>query len=169
MRAAPPGVRKAAVVAPSSRRLSGDEGVACILTSLETGRTFVSSAPRAEPPSGDANCRQIWACQKRVRHDDWYVLDPSMGPMSLRIRTDLPFTVTGSLTGHAFVARELTRQGVVFKQEAQAILAVADLAALEAAAARRRPRLLEERERSWVRQLAPTGGSNGSARPAATA
>ena len=56
----------------------------------------------------------------------------------------------------AFVARELTRQGVAFTQEDNAIVAVADPAALEAAAARLTPRLLEQRCEHWTRQLAPT-------------
>lgn len=153
---APKGVRKAEVVAPHYRRLGGDEGVACILTSMEQGRTFVSYTPRAEPPSGDPTYRYIQACRKRFLHYYCYVLDPIMGPMSLRIGTYLPFTVTCYLNGHAFVARELTRQGVAFKQEDNAILAVADLPALEAAAARLSPRLLEERCKYWVRQLAPS-------------
>ena len=47
--AAPRGVRKEELVEPYSRRLRGTEGVACVLTSLEQGRTFVSypAAPQA--------------------------------------------------------------------------------------------------------------------------
>jgi len=152
---APKGVRKETVVAPYYRRLKGEEGVACILTSLEQGRTFVSYEPRYPPPSGDPNYRQIRTCRKRFLHYYCYVLDPVLGPMSLRIGTFLPFTVTCYLNGHAFVARELTRQGVAFTQDDNAILAVADLAALEVAAARLTPRLLEQRCDYWVRQLAP--------------
>ena len=155
--AAPKGVRKEEVVAPYYRRLRGEEeGVACILTSLEQPRTFVSYTPRYEPPSGDPNYRQIRVCRKRFLHYYCYVLDPIMGPMSVRIGTYLPFTVACYLNGHAFVARELTRQGVAFTQDDNAILAVADLGALEAAAARLTPRLLEQRCAYWVRQLAPT-------------
>jgi hypothetical protein len=154
--AAPKGVRKETVVAPYYRRLKGEEGVACILTSLEQGRTFVSYTPRYEPPSGDPNYRQIRPCRKRFLHYYCYVLDPVLGPMSLRIGTYLPFTVSCYLNGHAFVARELTRQGVGFTQDDNAIVAVADLTALEPAAARLTPGLLEQRCGYWVRQLAPT-------------
>ena len=153
---APKGVRKEEVVAPYYRRLKGEAGVACILTSLEQARTFVSYTPRYEPPSGDPNYRRIRACRKRFLHYYCYVLDPIMGPMSVRIGTYLPFTVACYLNGHAFVARELTRQGVAFTQEDNAIVAVADPAALEAAAARLTPRLLEQRCEHWTRQLAPT-------------
>ena len=44
--AAPRGVRKEELVEPYYRRLKGDQGVACVLTSLEQGRTFVSYVPR---------------------------------------------------------------------------------------------------------------------------
>jgi hypothetical protein len=35
--------------------LKGAEGVACVLTSMEQGRTFVSYVPTRKPASGDAN------------------------------------------------------------------------------------------------------------------
>jgi hypothetical protein len=163
--AAPKGARKEAVVAPYYERLTGEAGVACILTSLEQGRTFVSYEPRYPPPSGDPTYRQIRACRKRFLHCYCYVLDPIMGPMSVRIGTFLPFTVACYLNGHAFVARELARQGVAFTRDDNAILAVADPAALEAAAARLTPRLLEQRCDYWVRRLAPTFGAAERAAP----
>ena len=47
-------------------------GVACLLTSLEQGRTFVSYPLHRKPPSGDANYRLIKACRKRFLHYYWY-------------------------------------------------------------------------------------------------
>ena len=49
--APPKGVRKEDVVQPYYRQLKGAEGVACVLTSLEQGRTFVSYTPRYTPTS----------------------------------------------------------------------------------------------------------------------
>ena len=67
--AAPRGVRKEELVAPYYRRLKGAaEGVACVLTSMEQGRTFVSYVPRWKVPSGDANYRFIKACRKQFLH-----------------------------------------------------------------------------------------------------
>src|SRR5881296_3782576 len=73
---APRGVRKEELVEPYYRRLKGAEGVACVLTSLEQGRTFVSYTPQWTPPSGDANYRLVKACRKRFLHYYWYVWDP---------------------------------------------------------------------------------------------
>jgi hypothetical protein len=152
---APKGERKEDVVAPYYRRLKGEEGVACILSSTEQGRTFVSYTPRYPPSSGDANYRLIHAARKRFLHYYFYVLDPVLGPMSLRVGTFLPFTLACFLNGHSFVAQELTREGVGFRKDDNAILAVDDLAALEAAAAGLTPRLIEQRCDHWVRHLAP--------------
>jgi hypothetical protein len=59
------------------------------------------------------------------------------------------------INGHSFLARELTRVGVGFRKDDNAFLAVDDLAALEGAAARLTPRLIEQRCGYWVRHLAP--------------
>lgn len=90
--AAPPkGVRKEDFVQPFYRGLQGAEGIACILTSMEQGRTFVSYTPRFKTPSGDPNYRFLKACRKQFLHYYWYVLDPIMGPMSLRVATYFSF------------------------------------------------------------------------------
>jgi len=70
--AAPSGMRKEKLVEPYYRRLKGAQGVACVLTSMEQSRTFVSYLPRRKPPSGDANYRLIKACRKRFLHFYWY-------------------------------------------------------------------------------------------------
>ena len=70
--AAPKGVRKEELVEPYYRQLKGAAGVACVLTSLEQGRTFVSYTPRRVPASGDGNYRLIKACRKRFLHYYWY-------------------------------------------------------------------------------------------------
>jgi hypothetical protein len=154
--AAPKGVRKEEVVRPYYRRLEGAEGIACVLTSLEQGRTFVSYTPRAAVASRDPNYRRISVSpNQRFLHYYFYVLDPVMGPMSLRVGTYLPFTVRCYLNGHSFLAQELTRAGVAFRKEENAFLAVADPVALQAAADRLTPQVLEQRCRFWTERLAP--------------
>ncbi len=153
--APPKGVRKEDVVQPFYRRLKGAEGVACVLTSLEQGRTFVSYTPRWTPASGDGNYRLIKACRKRFLHYYWYVLDPIMGPMSIRVASYFPFNVTCYLNGHSFVAQELMRAGVRFRKADNAFLGVADVAALQAAADRLSAALLQRRCAYWVRRLVP--------------
>src|SRR6266567_3344209 len=64
--AAPSGVRKEKLVEPYYRRLKGAQGVACVLTSMEQSRTFMSYTPRRTPPSGDGNYRLIKACRQAL-------------------------------------------------------------------------------------------------------
>jgi hypothetical protein len=153
--APPKGVRKEDFVQPFYRRLKGDQGIACVLTSLEQGRTFVSYTPHRKPPSGDANYRFIKACRKRFLHLYWYVLDPVLGPMSVRVASYFPFNVTCYLNGHSFVAQELKRAGVRFRKADNAFLGVADVGALQTAADRLTPAVLERRCNYWVRRLVP--------------
>ncbi len=149
------GTRKEDVVQPFYRRVKGEPGIACVLTSMEQGRTFVSYTPRSRPPGGDANYRFIKACRKQFLHYYWYVLDPVMGPMSVRVATYFPFNVTCYFNGHWFVAQALARAGIRFRTADNAFLAVADVTGLQAAADRLSPAILERRTAYWVRRLVP--------------
>jgi hypothetical protein len=152
---APREARKEDVVAPYYARFKATAGVVVILTSTEQGRTFVSYTPRYPPPSGDPDYRRISACRKRFLHYYFYLLDPILGPMSLRVGTFLPFTLAVFLNGHSFLAQELTRQGIGFRQDDNTFLAVADVAALVAASERLTPQLIAQRCDYWARRLAP--------------
>ena len=57
-----------------------------------------------------------------------------MGPMSLRMATYLPFTITAYVNGHHFVGERLRQAGVALYQQDNAILSVADPVALQTAA-----------------------------------
>ena len=153
--AAPKGVRKEEVVRPYYGKLGPQEGVACVLTSLETTRTFISYTPQRTPRSGDENYRRIETGRKRFLHLYWYVWDPVMGPMSLRVATYLPFTVTCYLNGHHFVSERLRQAGVALYQRDNAILSVADPVALQAAADALTPSVLQARCDYWAAKLAP--------------
>ena len=76
--------------------------------------------------------------------------------MSIRVATYFPFNVTCYLNGHSFVAQELTRAGVRFRKADNAFIGVADVAALQAAADRLSPAVLQRRCAYWVRRLVPT-------------
>src|ERR1700694_3641686 len=153
--AAPKGGRKEELVEPYYRRLKCASGVACVLTSMEQGSTFVSYTPDRKPPSGDANYRFIKACRKRFLHYYWYVLDPIMGPMSVRVASYFAFNVECYMNGHSFVAQELTRAEIPFRKADNAFLGVADVAALQTAAQRLNAALVEQRCTDCVRRLVP--------------
>jgi hypothetical protein len=153
---APKGVRKEELVRPYYGRLGPHEGIACVLTSLETSRTFISYTPQRTPRSGDETYRRIETGRKRFLHLYWYVWDPVMGPMSLRVATYLPFTVTAYLNGHHFVSERLRGTGVSLYQQDNAILRVNDPDALQVAANALTPAVLQERCDYWTAKLAPS-------------
>ena len=154
--AAPKGVRKEELVRPYYGKLGPHEGIACVLTSLETTRTFISYAPQRTPRSGDENDRRIETGRKRFLHLYGYVWDPVMGPMSLRVSTYLPFTITAYLNGHHFVSERLRQAGVALYQQDNAILRVADPVALQAAADALTPAVLQERCDYGAAKVAPS-------------
>jgi hypothetical protein len=153
---APKGVRKEELVRPYYGKLGPQEGIACVLTSLENNRTFISYAPQRTPRSGDETYRRIETGRKRFQHLYWYVWDPVMGPMSLRVSTYLPFTVTAYLNGHHFVSQHLRGTDVTLVQRDNAILGVSDPVALQAAADALTPAVLQERCDYWAAKLAPS-------------
>lgn len=151
--AAPKGVRKEDFVQPYYRRLGQDEGVACILTSMEQSRTFVSYVPRFK--TADSCYRIIKSCWKRFQHLYFYVFDRVMGPMCLCVGTYLPFGVQIYLNGHSFVARQLTLRGVHFGKHDNALLWVEDVDALRDVVASLTPELIAQSCTRWIRTLAP--------------
>jgi hypothetical protein len=75
--------------------------------------------------------------------------------MSVRVASYFPFNVTCYLNGHSFVAQELRRDGVRFHKADNAFLAVGDVPALQTAADRLTPALLQRRCNYWVRRVLP--------------
>jgi hypothetical protein len=94
-------------------------------------------------------------CRKRFLHYYWYVLDPVLGPMSIRVASYFPFNVTLYCNGHEFVAQELRRAGVGFRKADNAFLTVEDVATLQAAADHLSAAILERRSAYWARRLVP--------------
>ena len=151
---APKGVRKEDLVQPYYRRLGKLEGIACVLTSMEQSRTFVSYLPRYK--TLDPCYRIIKSCFKRFQHLYFYVFDRVMGPMALCVATYLPFGVQLYLNGHNFLAQQLTLRGVRFGKHDNALLWVDDVEALREVVDSLTPELLEQRAMYWTRRLAPS-------------
>jgi hypothetical protein len=151
--AAPKRARKEDLVQPYYRRLGEREGVACILTSMEQGSTFVSYVPRFQTP--DPTYRIIKRCRKLFQHLYFYVFDCVMGPMGISVGTYLPFALQFYVNGHSFVAQRLTAMGVHFRKYDNAVLSVESVSALRSAVADLTPELIEQRCRFWSDKLAP--------------
>lgn len=153
---APKGVRKDEFVVPYYRRFRREEGVVVILKSMEQAATFVSYEPRFRPPSGDDYRRIKRASAKLFLHYYFYIMDPVMGPMSLRVGTYLPFTLGCYMNGRSYLAQQLRREGVRFRKQENAILSCAEPQALCRLAETLDERLLRQRADYWAFRLAPS-------------
>ena len=142
-------------VRPFLRRMErqNQHGVYCIIPSMEMGNTFYSQMPKY--PTADPNYRIIQRRWSRYLHYYFYIRDPVLGPFAMCVGTYLPFLTTYYLNGHHFMEIELRRQGVQFRKDDNAFLATSDPVALQKAADRLSPEIIEKRLNYWTWLLAP--------------
>lgn len=149
------GVRKEDFVLPYQQRMvrRNQFGVYFILKSMEVGPSFRSAAPRF--PVEDPDYRIIARQRCRYTHYYFYIRDEVLGPMSLCVGSFLPFQITYYLNGHHYIERELLRRKVEFRKNDNAFLAVADPAALQAAADRLTADVIQRRLDYWTLIVGP--------------
>jgi hypothetical protein len=75
--------------------------------------------------------------------------------MVLRVASFFPFHTTYYINGHSFMEKELLRQGITFRKNDNAFLAVSDPQALQAAADRLSPEIIRNRLEYWTLVLGP--------------
>lgn len=148
-------VRKEDYLRPSLRRMEKQNryGVYFILKSMEQGATFRSTVPKY--PTADPHYRILARQRSRFTHYYFYLRDAVLGPMVMRVASFFPFQTTYYLNGHHFIENQLNRQGVRFRKNDNAFLAVADPQALQAAADRLTPEVIRERLEYWTLVLGP--------------
>ena len=149
------GVRKEDHVLPGLHRIARRDayGVYFIFKSMEQGPTYRVSLPKY--PSKDPHYRILAHQRSRFTHDYFYIRDEALGPMVLRVASFFPFQTTYYLNGHSFIEQELKRAGIGFRKHDNAFLAVADPAALQAAADRLSPDIIRRRLDYWTLILGP--------------
>jgi len=149
------GVRKKDYLRLPLRRMRkrNQYGVYFILKSMEQGSTFRSSAPKY--PTTDPHYRILARQRSRFTHYYFYLRDPVLGPMVMRVASFFPFHTTYCLNGHSFIENELNRQGISFRKNDNAFLAVVDPEALQAAADRFTPEVIRQRLEYWTLVLGP--------------
>src|ERR1700694_2217199 len=149
------GVRKEDHVLPWLRRMARRNayGVYFIFKSLEQGPTFRVSLPKY--PTKDPHYRILAHQRSRFTHYYFYIRDEVLGPMVVLVASFFPFRTTYYLNGHSCIEQELTRAGISFRKHDNAFLAVADTAALQAAADRLSPDIVRRRLDYWTLILGP--------------
>jgi hypothetical protein len=130
--------------------------VVVILKSMEQAPTFISYEPRFEPPSGKDYRIIKRAAAKQYLHYYFYIVDPVMGPMSLRVGSYLPFSLGCWMNGHSYLAQKLKQHGVRFRKEDNAILGCDDPKALQRLADSLDERIIQQRANYWAWRLTPS-------------
>ena len=148
-------VRKKDELAPLRTRMQreGRTGVYYVLKSMEQGPSFRIVKPKF--PVDDPTWRIVAAQRSRYTHLYFYLIDEVLGPFAMRIGAYLPFYATYYLNGHDIIAPMLTAEGVPFRMKENAFVSVVDPSALQAAADRIDPRLIQERLDYWTFMLGP--------------
>src|SRR5690348_9630178 len=149
------GVRKEDQVLPWLRRMrkKGAYGVYFIFKSMEQGPTFRISVPKY--PTKDPNHRILAPQRSRFTHYYFYIYDEVLGPIVMRVASFLPFQATYYLNGHSFIEQELKKAQVAFRKNDNAFLAIDDVAALQAAADRLSPQIIQKQLDYWTLILGP--------------
>ena len=149
------GLRKEDYVLPALHRMERRNafGVYFIFRSMEQGRTFRISTPKF--PTQDPNYRILAHQRSRFTHYYFYIRDPVLGPIIVRVASFFPFHATYWLNGHSFMERELTQAGIGFHKNDNAFLAVDDVSALQAAADRLSPEIIRKQLDYWTLILGP--------------
>ncbi len=150
------GLKREDYVRPYCQRMERRKryGPYFIFKSLEQGPKFRVVVPKF--PTGDPHYRIIKRTRSRYTHYYFYIRDDVLGPMILCVGSFLPFQTTYYLNGHHYIAGELQRAGIKFRRDDNAFLAIDDLHALQAAAARLSPAIIRKRLDYWTRVLGPT-------------
>jgi len=139
------GMSKEDAVRPYLRRMEmrNQQGVYCIFTGMEMGSTFSSRMPQF--PTDDPDYRIIRRVPSRFLHYYFYIRDPVIGPLAMCVGTYLPFQTTYYLNGHNFIEIELRQRRVDFLKNDNAFLSISDPKALQEAANRLSPSIIEKR------------------------
>jgi hypothetical protein len=142
----PAGVRREEFVAPYYRALGGQPGVAVLLRCREKARVAVSYPKRA------CHLEMAW---RFVNLYYLYVQDAALGRLWLRLCPYFPFNAQFCVNGHEWLAGQLRREGIGFRQDDNAFLACDDPGRLQALADAFGPEHLTAALDPYLRQWVP--------------
>jgi hypothetical protein len=150
-------VRKEDFVQPWLKRMERANrfGVYFIFQALEQGWTYRPARLVSRGPGGPENYPILCRHRARYRYFYFYLRDETLGPMIVRMGTFIPFEASYYLNGHSFVEQELRKQGVGFRKDDNAFVAVDDAEALQKAADSLSGEVIQKRLNYWTVMLGP--------------
>jgi hypothetical protein len=146
---------KEALVAGKLRTRGALPGLVCVLSAMETCRTF-------KPRKGAAgNPAWLKATSGRCLHYYFYFNDADLGLIYVRVPTWLPLRLQFYLNGHSWLARRLAKEGIGCRCEDNALVEVEDWAKAQAMAIELPLQWLEHKLRELARLCCPPAGRFG--------
>lgn len=108
-----------------ARRDGIEEGLICVLTSVEPCRSFELG------PNAQTKHLELRYVPSKCLHQYLYFVDRKFGFGHLRLQTWFPFTIHVCVNGREWMCRELARRGIGFVRRQNCVVAVDDLAAAQ--------------------------------------
>jgi len=116
------------------------EGLVCVFSVLEPCTSFGVQGNR------QSQKLEVVRRRRKCLHFYFYILDPELGFMHVRVQSWFPFEVQVYINGHEWLALEMDRQGIGYERYDNCFLRIDNVAAVQALcerfAHRRWPRVL---------------------------
>lgn len=96
------------------------EGLVCVLTAVEPCHTYTVG------PNREAKKLELRSLAGKCLHQYFYLIDPRLGWLNVRLQTWFPFTVQIVINGREWLAQQLLRKGIDFERRENCFVDVAD-------------------------------------------
>lgn len=114
------GTRKEEIAREIAARDHIESGLICVLTCVEPCYSFEVG------PNREQKRLELRYGSSKCRHDYFYVQDPQLGLVHLRLQTWFPFTWHVCLNGREWLARQMTEAGLSYRQQDNCFVQVED-------------------------------------------
>jgi hypothetical protein len=118
-------IRKEDIAKDIARSDGITSGLVCVLTAVEPCKTFTVG------PNRDTKLLDLRSFTGKCLHQYFYLIDPQLGWLNVRLQTWLPFTVHVVINGREWLSRDLQRRGIAYEQRDNCFVDLADVAAAQ--------------------------------------
>jgi hypothetical protein len=114
-------LRKEDLAREIAKREGITEGLVCVLTAVEPCHTFTVG------PNRELKKLELRSHAGKCLHQYFYLIDPQLGWLNVRLQTWFPFTVQIVINGREWAAQQLSRKGIDFERRENCFTDVADV------------------------------------------
>lgn len=105
-----------------ARRDGTTEGLVCVLSAVEPCKTFKVRKNRA------AKELEMQPFEGKCLHYYFYLIDPQVGWLNIRLQTWFPFTAQIVINGREWLARQMLKKGIGFERRENCFVDITDVA-----------------------------------------